>query len=248
MVGLAGSGKSLLAATYLDWLRSTEQNAISLNLDPGATNLPYGPDVDVRNYVNIYQLMDEYGLGPNGALIVASDLAADHFEEMKAEIDESRPDILVVDTPGQIELFAFRESGSLICKLLSEERQAIIYLLDAPFCKRPFNFLSNIFLAAAVHSRLAKPQVYALTKSDLISDEEIDQIISWSVEPEALQSALQREASSMLSLIGQEIAETIVQSGLIFEPIPVSAKMNQGILELNAAVTRILSGGEEARP
>ena len=48
-----------------------------------------------------------------------------------------------------------------------------------------------------------------------------------------------------MTLIMRGLANAVFSSGLISEPIPVSAKDNFGLIELNAAVTRILTGGEE---
>ncbi|MEM2955531.1 MAG: ATP/GTP-binding protein, partial [Nitrososphaerales archaeon] len=74
IVGTAGSGKSLLTSTLVSWYTEKGTNAIAVNLDPGALELPYTPDVDVRNYIDLQTIMESYELGPNGALILASDL------------------------------------------------------------------------------------------------------------------------------------------------------------------------------
>ncbi len=94
-------------------MRTSDQDVLVANLDPGATALPYNPDIDARKYVDIQKLMEEYQLGPNGALIMASDLIADRLEDMRDEIEAADPDILLVDTPGQIELFAFQRRRTL---------------------------------------------------------------------------------------------------------------------------------------
>ena len=245
---MAGSGKSLLVASFSEFLRSTEQNVMILNLDPGATALPYNPDVDVRTYVDIDDLMEKYKLGPNGALIMASDVAADHLEEIRGELDTEEPDFVLADTPGQIELFAFRESGPYFSRAISEESKAVLYTLDAPFCRNPMNFVSNMFLATAVYTRLHQPQVYALTKTDLISEEELDGIVEWGSEIEQLENALEATSGDAGSVIARDLAIAIHSAGLIFETIPVSAKSNLGLLELNASLTRALTGGEELRP
>jgi hypothetical protein len=245
---MAGSGKSLLVASFSEFLRSTEQNVVTLNLDPGATALPYNPDVDVRTYVDIDDLMEKYKLGPNGALIMASDIAADHLEEIRGELESEAPDFVLADTPGQIELFAFRESGPYFSNALSEESKAVLYTLDAPFCRNPVNFVANLFLAAAVCTRLRQPQIYALTKADLVSEEELDGIIGWASEVEQLENAFGAASSDTGSLIARDLAVAVYSTGLIFETIPVSAKSNAGLLELNASLTRALTGGEELRP
>jgi len=245
---MAGSGKSLLVASFSEYLRSSEQNAVTLNLDPGATALPYNPDVDVRAYVDIDELMEKYKLGPNGALIMASDVAADHLEEMRSELEQEASDFVLVDTPGQIELFAFREAGPYFAQGISDEPKAVVYALDAPFCRNPMNFVSNLFLATAVYTRLRHPQIYALTKADLVSAEELETVVGWGSEIEQLEDALEATSGDAAMLIARDLATAVHAAGLVHEPIPVSAKSNVGLLELSASVTRALTGGEELRP
>ena len=246
IVGMAGSGKSTLTAAYLEWLKAGEQDAIVVNMDPGATALPYNPDIDARSYVDVQKLMIDYQLGPNGALIMASDLIADHLEEIREEIDAANPDVVLVDTPGQIELFAFREGGRFIATQLTEDNQALIYLMDAPFSRSPLNFVSNLFLAAAIQSRITLPQVYALSKIDLVTEQEIEEIVNWATEPESFDLALGRAEELNLSLIAKDLANAVFRTGLLTEPIPVSAKEVSGLVELNAAVTRMLTRGDES--
>jgi len=246
LVGMAGSGKSSLTAAYLQWLRNSDQDAIALNLDPGSTSLPYNPDVDARNYVNVQQLMLDYSLGPNGALIMASDILADHLEEIRDKITQANPEIVLVDTPGQIELFAFREGGRFMAQELAKDEVAIMYLMDSHFTRSPLNFISSVYLAAAIYSRVMQPQVYVLSKADLVSSEETERIINWTTEHETFNEALLSSEEQEMSLIMRGLSDAVFSSGLISEPIPVSAKDNSGLIELNAAVTRILTGGEES--
>lgn len=243
IVGMAGAGKSSLTGVFLDWLRLKEFNVLALNLDPSALSLPYNPDIDVRSMVNVNHLMEEYQLGPNGALIMAADLIADHLEEVIAVLEGSMPDILLVDTPGQIELFAFRESGPFIVDNMPGDK-AVVYLLDAPFSRNPLNFISNLFLAGAVYHRLLKPQIYVLSKSDMISREEIERIISWTQDFDTLAYDLE-SMSPIRSVVMREIAEAMERIGLITEPIPTSSKNMEGLIELSAAITRTLTRGEE---
>ena len=245
LIGMAGSGKSSLTASYSEWLKNSDQDVLVANFDPGATAIPYNPDIDARKYVDVENLMLDYKLGPNGALIMASDLLADHLEEIREEVEDANPDILLVDTPGQIELFAFREGGRFMANELTGEKRAVIYLMDAPFVRYPLNFVSSIYLAAAISSRIMQPQIYALSKTDLVTDQDVDTIIEWATEPEAFQESLRSVEEQNLSMISMNLATAVFESGLLSEPIPVSSKDNSGMVELNAAVTRILTGGEE---
>src|ERR671930_2811516 len=108
ITGTAGSGKSLLTSRLLQWYRDNLSFPITLNLDPGAVNLPYTPDVDIRDYIDIQTLMESYDLGPNGSLLMASDMIATRLDEIQNDVDNLNPDCVIVDTAGQIELFASR--------------------------------------------------------------------------------------------------------------------------------------------
>jgi GTPase SAR1 family protein len=245
IIGMAGSGKSTLTGAYLEWLKSGDRDVLSANLDPGATALPYNPDIDARRYVDIEKLMLDYQLGPNGALIMASDLLADHLEEIRGEIEEANPELVLVDTPGQMELFAFREGGRFIATQLTDDNRAVLYLMDAPFSRSPLNFTSNAYLAAATYSRIMLPQVYALTKTDLVTENEIDEMTSWVTEPEEFDLALGKLPEENLSVITRDLANAVFSAGLLSEPISISAKDNSGFVELNAAITRVLNRGDE---
>lgn len=245
IIGTAGSGKSLLTATFSEWLEMSKQNVTVVNLDPGVLTLPYSPDVDVRNYVNVGDLMEKYSLGPNGALIMAADLIADEIEEISNEIEELKSDIVLVDTPGQMELFAFRESGPYIASELTKETKALVYLFDPALSLDPLNYVSNLFLSAAVYNRFLVPQVYLLSKSDLLPKEDVNKIVDWSADPDALENAIEEKLEGTKRLLSRNMMHAIYQLGLRFLLIPVSAKTNEGMINFNMALERILTGGEK---
>ena len=245
IIGTAGSGKSMLTSAFNEWLKMSKQDVSVVNLDPGVLTLPYSPDVDIRDYVDIESLMGEYGLGPNGALIMAADLIADKIEEISKEIEDLRSDIVLVDTPGQMELFAFRASGPYIANELTRENKAIVYLFDAVFSVNPLNYVSNLFLSAAVYNRFLQPQVHLLSKCDLLPKEEVDKIVDWSANPKALENAIEQKLEGTKRLLSRNMMLAIHKLGLRFLLIPVSAKTNEGMINFNMALERILAGGEK---
>jgi GTPase SAR1 family protein len=245
VIGTAGSGKSLLTAAFGEWLKMSKQDVAVVNLDPGVVKLPYSPDVDVRNYVDVEDLMEEYGLGPNGALIMAADLIADRIDEVSREIEELKSDVVLVDTAGQMELFAFRASGPYIASELTREPKTIVYLFDAAFSVNPLNYVSNLFLSAAIYNRFFLPQVYLLSKCDLLPREEVDKVVSWSANPNALEMAIEEKLEGTKRLFSRSMMKSIYQLGLRFLLIPVSARTNDGMINLNTALERILAGGEK---
>ncbi|UCE28594.1 MAG: ATP/GTP-binding protein [Candidatus Bathyarchaeota archaeon] len=245
IIGTAGSGKSFLTAAFIDWLRIQKQNVATVNMDPGAYTLPYAPDIDVRDYVSVQKLMEEYKLGPNGALLMAADLIAEEAERLGREIEALKPDMALVDTPGQMELFAFRASGPYIVNEISKEPKAILYLFDSVFSASPLNYVSNMFLSAAVYNRFFVPQTYVLSKCDLLPPEDVDRIVDWSANPEALESAIEEELSGTRRLLSRDMMHAIYRLGLRFLLVPVSAKTNDGFINLNAALERIATEGEK---
>jgi GTPase SAR1 family protein len=245
IIGTAGSGKSMLTAAFSEWLKISKQNVAVVNLDPGVLTLPYSPDVDVRDYVNVEDLMEKYGLGPNGALIMAADLIADEIEQISKEIEELKSDIVLVDTSGQMELFAFRASGPYIASELTKEPKAIVYLFDAVFSVNPLNYVSNLFLSTAVYNRFFLPQVHLLSKCDLLPKEEVDKIVDWSANQKALETSIEQKLEGTKRLLSRNVMRAIYQLGLKFLLIPISAKTNEGIINFNRSLERILAGGEK---
>ena len=127
LTGTAGSGKSLLTSKIYEYYTRNGAFAAILNLDPGVETLPYTCDIDVRDYVDIVSIMKQYELGPNGALVMANDLIATKIDEIQREIDSTNPDYLLVDTPGQIELFAYRTSGPFLVQNLNLDEKISIF-------------------------------------------------------------------------------------------------------------------------
>ena len=245
VIGTAGSGKSLLTASLDEWLKMSKQDVSIVNLDPGALTLPYSPDVDVRNYVDVEKLMTEHGLGPNGALVIASDLIADEIEKISSEIEELQSDIVLVDTSGQMELFAFRASGPYIANELTKETKGIVYLFDSVFSVNPLNYISNLFLSAAVYNRFLLPQIHLLSKCDLLPKNEVNRIVSWSTNQATLESSIEQKLEGTKRLLSINMMQAIYKLGLRFLLLPVSAKTNEGMTNVNTALERILTGGEK---
>ncbi|MHA1397770.1 MAG: ATP/GTP-binding protein, partial [Candidatus Heimdallarchaeaceae archaeon] len=63
MLGTAGSGKTVLTRTLFDWFNDKNLDVATLNLDAGVKHLPYNPDIDVRDVVNIENLIEKLDLG-----------------------------------------------------------------------------------------------------------------------------------------------------------------------------------------
>src|SRR5919198_40095 len=244
ITGTAGSGKSLLASRLLNSQKDNGLFSIILNLDPGAVNLPYVPEVDVREYVDIQALMETYDLGPNGSLLMASDIVATKLDEIQNEIYNLNPDSVIVDTPGQIELFAFRASGIYFVSNFIVDNRAMIFTFDGMLVSSPINYVSVLLLASSIRLRLKISQVNVLTKRDLIG-ERLKTILEWSSSYTALESALNNEKDAESSLLGKDLVRTMARSGLMEGLVAVSSLTTSGMVNLTASLARILKHGED---
>ncbi|MCD6108064.1 MAG: ATP/GTP-binding protein, partial [Thermoplasmata archaeon] len=180
LIGTAGSGKSTLAATFQEWFNRRGLDCIIVNLDPGAESLPYSADVDVRDWISLKEIMKEYGLGPNGAQIACADMLALNTGDIKTSIEGFKTDYVLLDTPGQLELFVFREAGKYMVDHLNRKRSVLVYLLDPLLAKEPSGFISQLLLSVSTHFRLGVPQINVLSKADLLTREQVERIEKWS--------------------------------------------------------------------
>jgi GTPase SAR1 family protein len=245
VIGTAGSGKSRFTAAFSNWLRLKKQEVISVNLDPGVLSLPYQPNVDVREYISLNGLMENYSLGPNGALIMAADLIATEIETIRADIEDYNADYVIIDTPGQLELFAFRVSGPYIVTELTTDPKALLYLFDSTFSINPLNYVSNLFLASAVHTRFTIPMLHVLSKTDLVPEDKLEEILDWGERPTSLEDAIEETLSGTSRLMSSRLMHLIANLDFLFSLIPVSSTNETGFINLHATLMRIFTGGEE---
>ena len=228
----------------IPWFNEKGAYPVTVNLDPGVSSLPYTPDVDVRDYVDIKVIMENYELGPNGALMLAADMVATKLGEIQDEIESLNPDYAIIDTPGQIELFAYRASGPYVVSSLRCEGKAIIFLFDSTLVGTPLNFVSLALLASSLRLRLPAAQIPVLSKKDLVGNM-WREIIRWSSDAMRLEEAISREAGGEEYILSKGILRVLVKAGFAYELIPHSSATMEGMVELSATLTRIFKGGEE---
>ena len=244
IVGTAGSGKSLLTSKIHEYYTRNGAFSAILNLDPGVESLPYSCDIDVRDYVDIVSIMKQYDLGPNGALIMTNDLIASKIDSIQDEIDEVSPDYLLIDTPGQIELFAYRSSGQFLVQNLRIDEKMSIFLFDGALITSPINFVSIALLATSIKLRLGLPAINVLTKTDLIG-EKLKDILKWSTNLSTLENAISQEADGETYTLTTNILRGLNLGGFAQGLIPLSNVTGEGMVNLQTALSRTINLGEE---
>ncbi|UYP45602.1 GPN-loop GTPase [Candidatus Lokiarchaeum ossiferum] len=244
IIGPAGSGKTTLTKGLIDYLQNynKEISVISMNLDPAVQKLPYTPDIDIQDYITVDEVVQETGLGPNGAMIEATDRMTKYIADLKYEINQyNDPEIILIDTPGQMELFSFRNTGPMIANALGfgEAKRNILFCYDSNLCQRPNGFISTVLLAASVQYRFSNlSQINLLTKKDLLSQERLDMILDWTQDDYSLAMATEQMEKGMLREFSLAINRVFQEFEVISNMIPVSAKYNEGVDDVWGAIQK----------
>ena len=245
VVGPAGVGKSTMVGTFKRWMTLNGFNTVTINLDPGVDKLPYVPDIDIREWISLSDIMDEYELGPNGAQIVAADLLATKCDELEEVVDGFKADYFIYDTAGQLELFAFRSASEVIVNRLGGEKSAIAFLFEPMLTKTPTGFISMLLLSASVHTRFYKPFINILPKIDVLEDEDLENITKWSDSFDCLYESLISDSPSMKREFSIEMLKAMESTDLNKSLIPTSSQNLYGFEDLYSIIQMCFEGGED---
>jgi len=240
VVGTAGSGKTYLVKAFSDWLNFKKIDNIAVNLDPGADTIPYSADVDVREWFTLEDIMAKYEVGPNGAQIIGADLIATIVDEIKYEIEYYDVPYVLLDTPGQMELFVLRSSSEVIVEKLGK-KSVMVYLFDPIVSKTPNGFLSLLFMSSSAVLKLNLPQIQVLSKADLLDEVELKKIINWSSNPETLYKDIGYERKTM----SLELFHMLKDLGLFRPLIAASSTQGFGMDDIYDGIQEVFYGGDD---
>jgi GTPase SAR1 family protein len=242
-IGTAGSGKSTMTAAFQQWMGDKALDTVIMNLDPGAERLMYEPDIDVRDWVKLEEVMEEYGLGPNGAQIMCADMIAVNIKELTDTLETYKTNYVLIDTPGQMELFTFREASRAIVEAFGQEDSYIVFLSDASLAKSPTGLLSLIMMSATTQFRFLTPLLNVLSKSDLLSEDDLETLLERTKDPYRLYNDLFEERGE--SGVTVEMFKALENVGVYRTMVPVSARDMSGLEDIYNNIQQFFEGGED---
>ncbi|BFZ59514.1 hypothetical protein YB2330_000525 [Saitoella coloradoensis] len=206
VIGMAGSGKTTFLQRLNAHLHSKKQPPYILNLDPAVRNVPYGANIDIRDTVDYREVMKQYNLGPNGGILTSLNLFTTKFDQVLGLVNKraASVDHILLDTPGQIEIFTWSASGSIITDALASQYPTMIaYIIDTPRTQSPATFMSNMLYACSILYKTKLPMVLVFNKCDveMPEDEEgrggFEKVKEWMSDWESFQAALREDEETL---------------------------------------------------
>lgn len=191
-IGMAGSGKTTFMQRLNSHLHAKKTPPYVINLDPAVLKVPFGANIDIRDSVKYKKVMEEYNLGPNGAIVTSLNLFSTKIDQV-IKLVEKRSDSfqnVIIDTPGQIECFIWSASGAIITEAFALTFPTVIaYIVDTPRNTSPTTFISNMLYACSILYKTKLPMIVVFNKTDAQS---ADFAKEWMTDFESFQMALQQ--------------------------------------------------------
>jgi GTPase SAR1 family protein len=232
MIGPAGCGKTSMVASFGRWLeKELGERPIYVNLDPGVLKLPYKPSYDIRSLVRVDDLMRDTGLGPNGAMIKAAEIIEERLNDVVVRIRSiNGTGFRLIDTPGQMELFLFREMGPRIVERLSEGSRAVaVYILDPFLASSLSGFAVGILMSIITRLRLRIPVVSVINKADLLNTIELERML---LDESKLVERIALEEHGLAAELSAKFMNLVREYSKAMRIVKTSAKTGQGMQDL----------------
>lgn len=146
--------------------------------------------------------MRQYNLGPNGGILTSLNLFATKVDQIIALLekrtspDPAKPNAkpiehILVDTPGQIEVFVWSASGSILLETFASSFPTVIaYIIDTPRASSTSTFMSNMLYACSILYKTKLPMILVFNKTD-VKDAEFAK--EWMTDFDKFQQALREE-------------------------------------------------------
>eukprot|EP00915_Cephaloidophora_sp_WS-2016_P007801 GHVH01010793.1.p1 GENE.GHVH01010793.1~~GHVH01010793.1.p1 ORF type:complete len:359 (-),score=49.69 GHVH01010793.1:38-1066(-) len=197
VVGPPGSGKTTYSYAMKQLCTAMDRPVCVVNLDPANDTLIHDVveddkkfeevdcraifDIDIRELITTEDVMDEFSLGPNGALLYAMEFIYTNLEWLKEKLKTYSTtndcNYFIFDCPGQVEIYSIENEGGMrnILKDLTNEkhddtyRLTAVHLVDSTLLKDLATYVSALFISMNCQIMLELPFVNLLTKVDLLN-------------------------------------------------------------------------------
>lgn len=154
------------------FLQQLNRSVTIVNLDPANENMPYEASIDVMKLITVEDVMEEFNLGPNGALMYCIETLETNFTWLLSQLKDSDSNYFLFDCPGQVELYTHHSSTRNIFNKLEQEgfHLCAVHLVDSHYCSEPHKYISALLLSLSTMLQIGLPHVNVLSKADQLKE------------------------------------------------------------------------------
>ena len=87
-------------------------------------------DVDISELIQLEDVMTAFKLGPNGGLIYCMEYLEKNFDWLLTKLEALKDHYLILDCPGQVELYTHNDAVKNIVKRIEKEADIRFCLLQ----------------------------------------------------------------------------------------------------------------------
>lgn len=170
VLGPPGTGKTTYCTEMAKLLKKLGRNVVLVNLDPANDLMSYNPDINIRNLIVLEEVMEQYNLGPNGALLYCMEYLEKNIDWLLDQISGENNTNFIFDLPGQVELYCHHQSLSKIFAELAKANMqlCVVHMIDSHHCSDAGKFISALMLSLSAMLKIGLPHINLLTKVDLL--------------------------------------------------------------------------------
>jgi len=163
-----------------------KRSSYVINFDPACDDFKYDPIIDIRDLITLDDVTDpdeDLRLGPNGGLVYCLEYISKNLDWLDEVLTETtqEDDLLLIDCPGQIELYTHLDCFESIIKKFESHNFKMMstFLLDAQFLSDCDKYMGGVLAALSCMIKLELPHINIMTKMDLLSSSSREKLIDF---------------------------------------------------------------------
>ncbi|CAG8578002.1 7471_t:CDS:2 [Paraglomus brasilianum] len=205
---------------------------------------------DIRELITLEDVMDELHYGPNGGLIYCLEFLLNNIDWLEDELGEYYDDYLIIDCPGQIELYTHFPIIRRLCECLQRMNFSIcgVYLLESQFIEDKSKFFAGVLSAMSAMISLEIPHINVMSKMDLLGDVN-NQMMERYFDPDPLLllEEVNRNTNTRYHSLNEAIAQLVDDYNMV-SFLPLNIRDEDSVASILSHIDNATQYGEDQEP